>query len=453
MDFDSYQTPLAQSLLRAAANRRRDRARSRGAQISEAVTAALFLAGAGTLAALGPWTRSISVTALVVTVPAYLVASRVRFPVGAAWTAPTQLVLVPMLFVLPVPLVPLLVATCSVAGLWPCVVEHRLTATHVFERVGDSAYSLGAAVVLVLAGEPGLSWGRWPVLLLAFAAQVLCDATPGLARTWFGERIAPSQQWQMVWLFLTDWCFSCAGLVIAALAARHAAVVLLMLPLIGWLSLFARERRKRLDYTLALSDAYHGTTVLLGDVVGAVDHYTGDHSREVVELSLAVGAALGLDATALRDVEFTARLHDVGKIHVPPEIVNKRGPLTLTEWEIIRQHTIAGETMLKQVGGTLSRIGRFVRSSHERYDGTGYPDGLSGEAIPIESRIVSVCDAFNAMTTDRSYSTARPMPEALAELLRCAGSQFDPAVIAAFNGRLTSRTTSLSEAPGIPRAR
>jgi HD-GYP domain-containing protein (c-di-GMP phosphodiesterase class II) len=109
--------------------------------------------------------------------------------------------------------------------------------------------------------------------------------------------------------------------------------------------------------------------------------------------------------------------------------------------------------MLKQVGGTLSRIGRFVRSSHERYDGTGYPDGLSGEAIPIESRIVSVCDAFNAMTTDRSYSTARPMPEALAELLRCAGSQFDPAVIAAFNGRLTSRTTSLSEAPGIPRAR
>jgi HD-GYP domain-containing protein (c-di-GMP phosphodiesterase class II) len=441
MGFDSYETPSAESLLRAAAERRADARCSRDRMVSEAVAAAVFLTGAGLLAALSPWTRSSSLTALLVTVLAYLVASRVRFPVGSAWTAPTQLVFVPMLFMLPVPLVPLLVAACSVLGLWPCVLRRRLTATRVYERVADSFYSLGPAIVLVLAGEPSLSWGLWPVLVLAFGAQVVCDATAGLTRTWFAERIGPSDQWQMTWLYLTDWCFSCSGLMIAVLAVRHPGVVLLVLPLIGWLSLFARERRYRLDYTLALSDAYHGTAVLLGDVVGAVDHYTGQHSREVVEISLAVAGALGLDATAQRDVEFTARLHDVGKIRVALEIVNKPGSLDPAEWEIIRHHTVDGETMLNQVGGTLSRIGRFVRSSHERYDGTGYPDGLAGEAIPIESRIVSACDAYNAMTTDRSYRAARPVSEALAELRRCAGSQFDAQVIAAIDDELIGRTT------------
>jgi HD-GYP domain-containing protein (c-di-GMP phosphodiesterase class II) len=105
-------------------------------------------------------------------------------------------------------------------------------------------------------------------------------------------------------------------------------------------------------------------------------------------------------------------------------------------------HTIEGETMLKQVGGTLATVGRYVRASHERYDGHGYPDGLIGEAIPLESRIVCACDSHNAMTTDRPYSAARPVSDALAELHRCSGNQFDPTVVDAIDSVLTGHRAS-----------
>jgi len=124
-------------------------------------------------------------------------------------------------------------------------------------------------------------------------------------------------------------------------------------------------------------------------------------------------------------------LHDVGKIYVPKEILNKPGELDAYEWEVLRNHTVQGERILKQVGGALARVARYVRSSHERYDGRGYPDGLAGEAIPIESRIVSVCDAFSAMTTERPYRNAMPIDVALDELHESAGTQFDPRVVSA----------------------
>jgi HD-GYP domain-containing protein (c-di-GMP phosphodiesterase class II) len=130
-------------------------------------------------------------------------------------------------------------------------------------------------------------------------------------------------------------------------------------------------------------------------------------------------------------------LHDVGKIVVPKEILNKPGDLDAYEWQVIRTHTIQGERILKQVGGALARVARYVRSSHERYDGRGYPDGLAGEAIPIESRIVSVCDAFSAMTTDRPYRPAMPIDAALEELHDSAGTQFDPRVVSALEHVLT----------------
>jgi HD-GYP domain-containing protein (c-di-GMP phosphodiesterase class II) len=166
-------------------------------------------------------------------------------------------------------------------------------------------------------------------------------------------------------------------------------------------------------------------------VIAAVDRYTGMHTRQVVELSVQVSKELRLDATRQRDIEFAALLHDVGKIRIPAEIINKPGKLDAREWDIIRRHTIEGESMLRQVGGTLAGVGRLVRASHERFDGHGYPDGLVGASIPIESRIVSVCDAYNAMTTERPYRSARRAQEALEELRRCAGSQFDPEVVKA----------------------
>ena len=219
---------------------------------------------------------------------------------------------------------------------------------------------------------------------------------------------------------------STVGLLIAAAAVDRPGLVLLALPLTGLLGLFARERHERLDQVLTLSSAYRGTALLLADVVEADDFYTGEHSRGVLELSLGVSDALGLDASHRRVVEFAALLHDIGKIRVPKAIITKRGPLDDDEWMIVRQHTIDGEAMLCRVGGALIEVGRIVRASHERYDGEGYPDGLAGEEIPLEARIVTVCDSYSAMTTDRPYRRGRSAEEALAELYRCAGTQFDP---------------------------
>jgi HD-GYP domain-containing protein (c-di-GMP phosphodiesterase class II) len=428
MDIDSHETPGAETLLTARHARSGDRERARQLLSTEAVGGLAFIAAAASLAALAPWTRALSPLALAVTAAAYLVAVRVTFPVGSAFTVPTQLVFVPMLFVLPTPLVPLVVAACAVGDLW----LHRprkVTLTRVLTRLGDSVYGLGPTLVLVLFGAQVFSWQRWPVLLLAFAAQVLFDSSSGLARTWFAERIAPSEQRAMLWLYITDACLSCIALLVADASARRPALVLLVLPLVGLLWLLARERRQRIDSELALSTAYRGTALLLGDVVEADDHYTGAHSRDVVDLALAVAGALGLDPARRRNVEFAALLHDVGKLRVPKSIINKPGKLSDAEWAIIRRHTIDGETMLKQVGGVLATVGDYVRSSHERYDGSGYPDGLAGEGIPLESRIVSACDAFSAMTSDRAYRRAMDPQAAITELRRWAGTQFDPQVV------------------------
>ena len=146
---------------------------------------------------------------------------------------------------------------------------------------------------------------------------------------------------------------------------------------------------------------------------------------------LGVADDLGLDARGRRDAEFVALLHDVGKIRIPEEIINKPGKLTAEERAVIETHTVIGEELLLKVGGVLGQVGHLVRSCHEHYDGSGYPDRLAGEEIPLVARIVCCCDAFSAMTTDRSYRKARPADEALAELRRCAGTQFDADVVEA----------------------
>jgi HD-GYP domain-containing protein (c-di-GMP phosphodiesterase class II) len=124
-------------------------------------------------------------------------------------------------------------------------------------------------------------------------------------------------------------------------------------------------------------------------------------------------------------------LHDVGKIRIPNEIIHKPGPLSPDERAIVEMHTIDGEQMLGTVGGLLGEVGRLVRSCHERWDGTGYPDGLEGDEIPLIARIVYCCDALHAMTSDRPYRDALTVAAALDELERCAGTQFDPEIVEA----------------------
>jgi HD-GYP domain-containing protein (c-di-GMP phosphodiesterase class II) len=146
----------------------------------------------------------------------------------------------------------------------------------------------------------------------------------------------------------------------------------------------------------------------------------------VAELMLKVVDELGLSARERRDAEFVALLHGVVKVRLPNSIINKPGPLRSEERAVIERHTIEGERLLLRVGGLLGEIGRVVCSCHERWDGKGYPDGLAREQIPLLARIVSCCDAYSAMTSDRSYRKALPQEVAVAELRGGSGTQCDP---------------------------
>ena len=144
------------------------------------------------------------------------------------------------------------------------------------------------------------------------------------------------------------------------------------------------------------------------------------HLNGVAELSIAVARRLGMLAEDLDEVSRAAELHDVGKIAIPEAILRKPGPLDDEEWSFMRRHTMIGERILS-AAPALVPVARIVRSSHERWDGDGYPDGLAGDDIPLGARVMAVCDAFDAMVTDRPYRAARTPREALAELRRCAG--------------------------------
>jgi HD-GYP domain-containing protein (c-di-GMP phosphodiesterase class II) len=172
-------------------------------------------------------------------------------------------------------------------------------------------------------------------------------------------------------------------------------------------------------------------------MIEADDAYTGSHSRDVVELVLAVSERLGLDSDEQRMAEFTALLHDVGKLRIPSTIINKPGPLDDEERALMNTHTVLGQEMLERAGGLLGEVGPLVRSCHEHWDGNGYPDRLAGEDIPLVARIVCTCDAWHAMRSDRSYRRALSVEDATAELRRCAGTQFDPRVVDALLGALS----------------
>ncbi len=148
-------------------------------------------------------------------------------------------------------------------------------------------------------------------------------------------------------------------------------------------------------------------------------------------MAVSVGRKIGLDESELRDLQYASVLHDIGKIGVPGHILNKPDKLTDEEFALMAEHTIIGERIISTID-YLAPIGKAIRAAHERWDGRGYPDGLAGDEIPRPARILFVCDAFHAMTSDRPYRRAMPEGEALQELRRNAGAQFDPDVVDAF---------------------
>jgi diguanylate cyclase (GGDEF)-like protein len=183
----------------------------------------------------------------------------------------------------------------------------------------------------------------------------------------------------------------------------------------------AEQRREELE------QSYLATVAALAAALDAKDRHTEAHSRETAALARAVGRRLGLEGDQLRFLEYSALLHDIGKIGVPGYILNKPGPLDDEEKAVMQEHPVIGERILASVP-FLARIRPIVRAEHERWDGSGYPDRLSGERIPIEARIIHACDAFQAMASDRPYRRARTREWILEEIGAQAGRQFDPRV-------------------------
>ncbi|MEA2460177.1 MAG: hypothetical protein QOH90_354 [Actinomycetota bacterium] len=180
-----------------------------------------------------------------------------------------------------------------------------------------------------------------------------------------------------------------------------------------------------------LEKTFLSTVEALANALEAKDEYTSSHTRSIVDMSLDVGERMGMDAPALKQLELVALFHDIGKIGIPSSILLKPGPLTPEEREIMQTHTILGERILQPIE-RLQRVRKIVRSCHEHFDGSGYPDKKVGESIPIESRIVLVCDAFDAMTTDRPYRARLTTEEACRRLNESAGTQFDPSIVKIF---------------------
>lgn len=186
-----------------------------------------------------------------------------------------------------------------------------------------------------------------------------------------------------------------------------------------------------IEATEKIERNYMDTIQALVHALEARDQYTADHSDAVAEWALDCGRRLGMDDADLRDLELGSILHDIGKVAVPDDILNKPGRLTAEEFEVMKSHTIIGERILQPIG-FLERVAPIVRHEHERWDGRGYPDGISGEDIPLASRIIFVCDAYHAITSDRPYRKGQTHAFARRIVTENAGSQFDPAVVAVF---------------------
>jgi diguanylate cyclase (GGDEF)-like protein len=546
-----------------------------------------FLAAGLAMATLLPWQRTPSILLVAALVSAYALLSRVEFEIGPGSVVPTQLVFVPMLFALPLPLVPLCVAGGYVLGALPEYVGGRVHPARLLVLFAGSWFAVGPTLVLALFAAETPTWRDAPIYVTALVAQFSLDFVSSAAR----ERIAFGHSLRMLvpafaWVYAVDAFLAAVGL---GAAVGGTGAFLVMLPLAGFFALLARDRRVRIDRVVAYDHAYRGAvdeahrdeltglanrrkllsdlerafaeadeederiliiydlngfkyyndtfghpagdTLLqrLGDSLARAVEGTGsayrlggdefcvlaavpldrvetlidattaalseegdgfsistcfgavflpseaadssaalrmadqrlyaqkhatklgrgrphdvllealferdpklrDHVHGVAQLCAAVGTRLDLHAEDLEELIIAAQLHDVGKIGIPDAVLHKPGPLDEGELTLIRQHTVIGQRILGAVPA-LHRVGVIVRATHERWDGEGYVDGLVGDAIPLAARIIAVCDSFAAITSDRPYRAAMTLEQALAELRRCAGTQFDPEIVRVF---------------------
>jgi HD domain len=389
-----------------------------------------FLIAAGLIAALVPSEREMQPLLVLGLVLGYALISRVRFELGSSFVVPEALAFVPLLLMAPLPYVPLLVALAAVLSVVPQVFDGSMHRERLITQLSDCWFSVGPVLVLAAFAPGEASLEFVGVYAAALLAQFAFDFCWGALRDHALDGL-PLQTivHDYIEVVRFDAILAPIAFAITLSAVDQPLMLLTVGPLVWLLEILSRDRRERYTAALELQRAYRGTVMLLADVVEFDDQYTADHSRSVVELVHATADELGMDRSRRQELEFAALLHDVGKIAIPKEILNKPAALTDSEFEVMKTHTIEGQFMLDRVGGLLGRVGEIVRSCHERWDGTGYPDALRGEQIPLESRIVFAADAFNAMTTNRPYRNAMSSAEALEELRAGAGTQFDPTVV------------------------
>jgi HD-GYP domain-containing protein (c-di-GMP phosphodiesterase class II) len=400
----------------------------RGRELTETLARAgtLVIVAAIMAAASRGWT--LNVGAAIALFALYAVLWSTEIEVGEAWFVPNILGFVPMLFLLPPGIVPLVAgAGAVVADLLPETRSVRRT----LHALASTWPTVPAALVVWATGAP--TSGSAFVLSAAAAvlAFLLADAmnVAIFLRAGVGSPIAEMRQ--ALESSRIDFLIAPLAIALAAASLLIPYAFVAALPLVAFFRLAGRERASRVDAAVELASAYRGTALLLSTVIDADDGYTGYHSRGVVGLAASVAGEMRLSEREIRLTEFAGLLHDVGKIRIPNAIINKPGPLTPEEWEIVRRHPSDGADMLEGVGGFLADVGGIVRFHHERWDGSGYPEGRSGSSIPQIARIIAVCDAFSAITTDRAYRPGRSVNEALGEIHACAGTQFDPAVVQA----------------------
>jgi putative nucleotidyltransferase with HDIG domain len=416
-------------------------------RVVAAAFAISFLIAAGLVAAFVSPNREADPVLLVALVALGALARRVRFEIGSHIACPDQLVFIPMLVLAPLPAMPLLVMASYVISSAPDMLRGRVHPDRWLYCVGDAWQSIGAVVVIAALAPGPLDGDLVWVYALALAAECAVTIALAVVNDSVLHRTPPlDAAWTSALSCRIDAVLTPVAYMVAAVAADSPLALFGVAPLLWLLAVFSAERRERYAAALELNQAYRGTVMVLSDVVEAEDNYTASHCRSVVELAAAVAEDLGLDHRTQQELEIAALLHDVGKIAIPNEILNKPSKLTDEEFALMKTHTVEGQALLDRVGGRLARVGEVVRSCHERWDGRGYPDGLAGEEIPVAARIVFCCDAYSAMTTDRPYRKAMSREAALDELRRNSGAQFEPRVVDAME-RVVWAFDSMAEDP------
>jgi hypothetical protein len=296
----------------------------------------------------------------------------------------------------------------------------------------------GAAASLVFQG---LSGWRLPAALVAGAVYVALN----FGLLCLAMSLAEHTPWSRIWFERFHWAryhFMLFGpLALAAtiayqqigtagLAAFALPPALMMFSVRQYLHRTATAVEEIREANLSLRRAHKDTIAALSRSMEAKDLYTGGHTERVAAVAVAIAARLGFRDDELDAIEIGALLHDIGKIGVPEQVLRKPGKLNDDEWDLIKRHPVISDYILSELD-LHPFVRQCARSSHERMDGAGYPDGLSGETIPMPARIVLVADALDALTSNRPYRAARPMLGALAEIRAHTGTQFCPQVVAA----------------------